>query len=467
MSWIREITAKINKAIPEVEKPKQTPSLKEKMIWTGIVLLIYFFLTEVPLYGVPRGGLDFLAQLRIIFAGAQGSIVELGIGPIVTAGIVLELLVGSKIVQLDLTDPEDRKFFQEAERVAAIFFILFEVSAYTLGGRFGNLTTNQALLAIAQLSLGSFLLMMLDDLTSKWGIGSGISLFILAGVAQRVMWGTLSPAIEKQSGRYVGVIPALLTEGVGALYRGALPDLLGLIATFVVFIAVVWAYEIKVNIPIAHALYGGYRTKYPIRLLYVSNVPIIFAAALLGDVNIMAKIMWVRFGANPQGWAKYLVDIMGKFEADPITGSVVPVSGLAYYLTTPRGPSVLVQDPLRALIYLVTLVGASVVFAKVWVMTSGMDPRSVSEQLVGQGIVVPGRRSSVRIVAKTIESYIEAVTYLGGFIVGLLAALADFSGALGTGSGILLAVTIVAGFYETLMRERALEMYPRLKRFIG
>ena len=125
MSLVRELFSKMNRAIPEVEKPKQMPSLKEKLLWTAIVLLVYFFLTEVPLYGLPRGGLDYLAELRVIFAGAQGSIVELGIGPIVTAGIVLELLVGSKIIQLDLTDPEDRKFFQEAQRVAAIFFILF------------------------------------------------------------------------------------------------------------------------------------------------------------------------------------------------------------------------------------------------------------------------------------------------------------------------------------------------------
>ncbi len=133
----------------------------------------------------------------------------------------------------------------------------------------------------------------------------------------------------------------------------------------------------------------------------------------------------------------------------------------------PRGPEVLIEDPVRAIIYLVILVGACVAFAKIWVMTAGMDPRSVSEQLVKQGIVVPGRRSTARVMAKTIEKYIEAVTYLGGFVVGLLAAIANFSGALGTGSGILLAVTIVAGFYETLARERALEMYPRLKRFIG
>ncbi len=467
MSLARNLISKLNKGIPEVERPKRVPTLKEKLAWTGLVLIIYYFLTQVPIYGAPRGGLDYLAQIRVIFAGAQGSIVELGIGPIVTAGIVLQLLVGSKILKLDLTDPEDKRFFQESQRVAAIFFILFEVSAYTLGGRFGNLTQEQAAIVIAQLSLGCFLLMMLDDLVSKWGIGSGISLFILAGVAQEALWATFSPKIEATTGRYVGAIPALFTEGVSAIYRGSLPGLVGLISTFVVFLAVIWAYEVRVNISIAHSIYGGLRTKYPIRLLYVSNVPIIFASALLGDVDILAKIAWSRLGSETEGWAKYLVDFLGRYEADPISGSVSPVRGLAYYITTPHGPEVIVQDPLRAIFYVMILVGSCVAFAKIWVMTAGMDPRTVSEQLVKQGIVVPGRRANPKVIAKTIEKYIEAVTYLGGIMVGLLAAVANFTGAFGTGSGILLAVTIIAGLYERLAHERTLEMYPRLKRFIG
>ncbi len=466
MSAIRKIMSTLNKAIPEVEKPARSPPLKEKLIWTGIVLLIYFFLTEVPIYGIPKGGLDFLAELRVIFAGARGSIVELGIGPVVTAGIVLELLVGSKIIELDFTDPEDRKFFQESQRVAAIFFIIFENAAYVLGGAYGTLTPSQQALAISQLAIGSFLLMMLDDLVSKWGIGSGISLFILAGVAQRVVWGTLSPVTEKTSGRYVGVIPALIAEGANAIYRPNLPDLLGLIATIVVFLAVVWAYEVKINVPIVHSMMGGQRTKYPIRLLYVSNVPIIFTAALLGDINIISKVVWTRLGSNPEGWTKYIVEFFGKYEMGP-AGYLRPVSGLAYYLQTPTGPSVLVADPLRALVYTIIFVLASVAFAKIWVMTAGMDPKTVAEQLVKQGIVVPGRRSIPKVVGKTIERYIEAVTYLGGFAVGILAVLANFTGALGTGSGILLAVTIVASFYEAIARERALEMYPRLKKFFG
>ncbi|RLG49120.1 MAG: preprotein translocase subunit SecY, partial [Thermoproteota archaeon] len=56
---------------------------------------------------------------------------------------------------------------------------------------------------------------------------------------------------------------------------------------------------------------------------------------------------------------------------------------------------------------------------------------------------------------------------LGGALVGLLAAAANFAGAIGTGSGLLLGVTITISFYEVIARERMLELYPRLKAFLG
>ncbi len=470
MSLFRSLVASINRVIPEVEKPKQRPSLKERLGWTAVVLFIYYILTEIPIYGVQTPATDILSEFRVIFAGASGSIVELGIGPVVTAGIVLELLVGSRIVPLDLTDPENRIYFQQAQRVAALAFIFLENAAYVMGGRYGAVPAevpwNLAALVIGQLALGSFLLMMLDDLVSKWGIGSGISLFILAGVAQRVIWGAFSPI--KYQDRVVGAIPALIEEGIDAFYRGgALPDMAGLIATIIVFLVVVWAYEVRVEVPIAFSKVGGQRMRYPLRLLYVSNIPIIFTQALFGDVRIVSSILWNKFSASSSGIVRTLVSLLGEYQVDPVSGQTVPVGGLMYYMTPPNGPGAVAAYPGKALAYLGLYILLSVVFAKVWVITSGMDAESVARQFVAQGMVVPGRRSSPRVLAETIKGYIEAVTLLGGALVGALAALADFSGAIGTGSGILLAVTITASFYEVIAKERALELYPRLARFLG
>nr|AOZ56090.1 preprotein translocase subunit SecY [uncultured korarchaeote] len=471
MSFFRGFIATVNRVIPEVEKPKQRPSLKERIGWTAVVLFIYYILTQIPLYGVETPTVDILSEFRVIFAGASGSIVELGIGPVVTAGIVLELLVGSKIIPLDLTDPENRRYFQQAQRVAALAFIFLENAAYVLGGRYGRVPAeipwDIATMVIAQLILGSVLLMMLDDLVSKWGIGSGISLFILAGVAQRVLWGAFSP-VKTREGRVVGAIPALIEEGIDAIYRaGGLPDLAGLIATIIVFLIVVWAYEVRVEVPIAFTRVGGQRIRYPLRLLYVSNIPIIFTQALYGDIRIVSTLLWNRLHTSTSKVAQTLISILGRYQVDPVTGNTVPVGGLMYYITSPGGPSGVAANPGKALIYLGLYVLFSVAFAKVWVITSGMDAESVARQFVAQGMVVPGRRASPRVLAETIKGYVEAVTLLGGALVGLLAALADFSGAIGTGSGILLAVTITASFYEVIARERAIELYPRLAKILG
>src|SRR6185436_17964943 len=76
--------------VPQVPKPKKKVSLTEKFVWTGIALFAYLIMGQIPLYGVtddPR--FDFLAFARVIFAAQQGTLMELGIGPIVTAGLLM------------------------------------------------------------------------------------------------------------------------------------------------------------------------------------------------------------------------------------------------------------------------------------------------------------------------------------------------------------------------------------------
>lgn len=107
---VREVVYAIERWFPEVERPKRHVPLKEKFMWTGIALLLYFVLAEIPLYGIPQQVQDYFATLRFVLAGRSGSLLTLGIGPIVTASIIMQLLVGSEIVRLDLSNPEDRRF---------------------------------------------------------------------------------------------------------------------------------------------------------------------------------------------------------------------------------------------------------------------------------------------------------------------------------------------------------------------
>ncbi|MGA7544089.1 MAG: preprotein translocase subunit SecY, partial [Nitrososphaeraceae archaeon] len=111
-SIVRRGVKAISRYVPQVEKPKKKIQLSEKLIWCGIAVLLYLVMGQIPLYGVtddPR--FDFLAFARVIFAAQQGTLLELGIGPIVTAGLLMQLLKGSDLLKLNFKNPDDRALF--------------------------------------------------------------------------------------------------------------------------------------------------------------------------------------------------------------------------------------------------------------------------------------------------------------------------------------------------------------------
>ena len=117
--------------LPEVAQPlKKKLSFKEKLKWTAIMLLAFFILSVIPLYGLGQNALAQFEYLSIILGANFGSIMSLGIGPIVTASIVLQLLTGSGILKIDLTTHDGKATFQGLQKLLAIFFIIFEAMIY-------------------------------------------------------------------------------------------------------------------------------------------------------------------------------------------------------------------------------------------------------------------------------------------------------------------------------------------------
>ncbi len=463
-----EVLAKISKYIPGVKNPKRHVTLNEKILWTGIVVVIYYVLTQVPLYGIPKVTTDYLAQLRFIFAGAAGTLLELGISPIVTAGIILELFVGSKIIELDLTSAEDRAKFTAAQRTFSIIMIIFEASIYVFGGRYGRvgevISLTTASLLFFQLFIGSYITLLLDELTSTWGIGSGISLFIAAGVAQTIFWETFSPLKDKY-GNYIGALFALIGSGGAVWYREGYPSMVGLLASVVVFVVVIFLQTVQVEIPISYGSVKGMRGKYPISLLYISNIPIIFASTLFADVYLISQMLWSRFSTSTNELLRRLVSLIGTYEVTE-TGRLSIKGGLCYYLTSPYGLHSAMSDPLRSIIYTVVLIIVSVIFGVVWVELSGMDAKSIAKQFVSSGMTIPGFRSSYKVLEKVLSRYIYPVTIIGAILVGVIAAFADFFGSIGRGMGILLATMILWQFYQSLAREQIQEAHPLIRRFM-
>ncbi len=442
--------------LPEVKNPETQPALKQKLLWTAAVLILFFVMGSTMLVGVDmtKSAGGQLLQFQFILASNIGTLITVGIGPIVLASIILQLLVGGKIIDIDLSNPKDKARFTSMQKLLAIILCFFEAAAYTMGGWIVAYP-GMLLLVILQIALGSIVLLYLDEVVSQYGIGSGISLFIAAGVSQTIIWKLFNPF--DLAGTLAGMGGAgyiyLFINSIGSGFVKAIIEyLLPVIATIIIFLVVVFAEGIHVNIPITMG-YHGMGGRFPVKLLYVSNIPVILAIALFANIQLISTIA----------------------KNTPIVGSIFGIVGTA--VTPPHGliAKILLQgslagfggDILHAIVYLIILVCTCILFGKFWIEMAGQGPEAVAGQLQKSGMYVPGFRRDPRIIRKILDRYIPPITIIGSAFVGLLAGFADLTNALGTGTGILLTVGIVYRFYEDLARQQLMEAHPLIKKILG
>lgn len=454
-----------------IRPPDRKVAFNEKVFWTAIALIIYLVMSHIPLFGTAaRSAQDPYGALRVIFASNQGTLMELGIGPIVTAGLILQVLAGSKMINVDMSNPDDRALFTSASKILAVAMTIFEAAAYLIGGTYGQITVQTQFIILLQLVAAGLVVMLLDELLQKkWGLGSGISLFIAAGVAQSIWWDSIAPMGPMADGKYLGALVAF-AQGIfsreslaNIFYRAeGLPDMVAFTTTIAVFILIIYFNGLRVEVPVSYARYRGFRGKFPIKLFYVSNIPVIFAAALFGNVYFISQIIWSRYNtANANFW----LNLLGQFTTSGT--QYQPTGGLVYYVVPPRNLPGVLADPMRAAVYAIIFVVACVFFAVTWVEVGGMDSRTVAKQLLDSGMQIEGFRRSQQPIRQVLQRYIPTVTVLGGLAIGVIAASADFLGAFGSGTGILLTIGIIEQYYQILVQEKITEMYPAVRGFFG
>jgi len=506
--------------LPAVSKPEGHVHFRTKMLWVIIILVFYFVMTNVFLYGLDQTKtLDIFAQYRAILAGAQGSLMHLGIGPIVTASIIMQLFVGAKIIKLDLTNSDDKSVYQSSQKFLVIVMILVEAIPQVFGylvpassfvnglnsflgpGAIINGYGLAQIIIVVQLFIGSYLVFLMDEVVSKWGIGSGISLFIAAGVAQAIFTGTINwqPVTASAplglSNPPAGTIPKTLflfhEMSASQLASGGYEQILlqnpnpivALIGTIAIFFFVAYMESVRIELPLAHGTARGARGRYPIKLIYASNIPVILMSALLANFSMIALLLWT----NPALQGIPLIGGQWWLGYYP-TGSTAATSGIAYYLSTPTGltswllPALSpekygayafghdgLQLTIKVITYLAVMVIGSILFAKFWIATTNMGPEAVAKQIESSGLQIPGFRRDPRVLKRVLERYIPVVTVISGATVGALAASADLIGTVGnaSGTGVLLTVGILIQFYEAISREQMMEMHPVLRQFFG
>ena len=456
----------ILKNLPEVSHPTQKKlGFREKLKWTGIILVLFFILGLVPLFGLGQNALQRFELLSVILGASFGSIISLGIGPIVTASIVLQLLNGSGIVKFDLTTKEGKQRFTGIQKLLAVFFVIFEAAIYVFMGGLAppeamagtGLYFQLELLLIFQLILGGILIMFMDEVVSKWGFGSGISLFIVAGVSQSLFIRLLSPLPSPTNpGVATGAIPALFQSLAAGDPQTALLMVAGILSTAIIFAVAVYAQAMKVEIPLSFGRVRGHGIRWPLHFIYTSNIPIILMSALLANIQLWARLF--------QNWG---LPIFGTFAGNS------PATGLVSWVSPPDIVGSAIKGGLtlgmffQGMLYALILTIGAVVFSWFWVQTSGMDARSQAKQIMASGLQIPGFRKDERVLERLLTRYISPLTIMGAIVVGILSGIADVSGALTNGTSLLLSVMIIYRLYEDIARQHLMDMNPMLRKFMG
>merc|ERR1712194_554007 len=418
---------------------------------------------QIPIYGVQSAkSSDPFYWMRVILASNRGTLMELGISPIVTSGLVMQLLAGSRIIEVNNNVKEDRALFNGAQKLFGILITVGEAIAYVVSGMYGDLGTigaGNAILIITQLFLAGMVVLILDELLQKGhGLGSGISLFIATNICENIVWKAFSPTTMNTGkgtefeGAVIALFHLLITrsEKIMALkeafYRQNAPNITSLFATVLLFFVVIYFQGFRVDLSVKYTKVRGQMGSYPIKLFYTSNMPIILQSALVSNLYFFSQLLYKRFKSN------MLVNLLGQWQEVDYSGQSIPVGGIVYYISPLHSFSDIWDDPIHAIFYIAFVLSSCALFSKAWIDVSGSSAKDVAKQIKEQGMMIPGYRDSD--IPKYLNKYIPTAASFGGACIGALTVIADFLGAIGSGTGILLAVTIIYQYFEMVCKEQ-------------
>lgn len=290
---------------------------------------------------------DPLYWMRAILASNRGTLMELGISPIITSGTIMQLLAGANIITVDQSVKEDRILFNGAQKrtlhsvapsppslahppaaaqlvVFALIMTLGHAVVQVISGFYGDpadLGAGICLILILQLFLAGVIVILLDELLQKgYGLGSGISLFIATNICENIIWKAFSPTTYSTGrgtefeGAVIALFHLLITRTdklralKEALYRSNLPNIMNLLATLLVFLVVIYLQGFRVELPVKSARFRGQQGTYPIKLFYTSNMPIMLQSALVSQIYLVSQLLYSKFPTN------LLVRLLGVWE---------------------------------------------------------------------------------------------------------------------------------------------------------
>lgn len=473
----------IAKYFPSVEKFKFGLSFREKLKWVLILLITYFFLYEIPLIGTnPYASPQFaLTTLYSTLTGSKiGSLVTLGIAPTITASIIVQILVASGVINWDIKEVEGRKKTHALERILAYAFIFIESFVFVYAAR-GLLSVmpGYEFLVYLQIVLGGILTYLIAEAIDKVGFGSGISLIIFAGIAYSFFINLFSPFTITLRGNFdlwfrvensypVGKVLAMFVALERNDYQIFLSSFIQITSTILLLVFVAILLRSNIEIPVIYTQYRGFGRPVELSLLYTSTIALIFGSALLSNFQLLFLTSATEIKGNLR------CGIFGCFDQNNN-----PVSGIAYYLSPPKALLLeiagvrplpqeisLEKEIIKTFVYFVIFSLILVLFAWLWVYTSGMDPKSIAESLASYGFGISGYRSDERVIEDILNRYIPYLTIFSGIISAFIAILADISGSLLYSTSLIIFISVTYSYYTLIKREKSEDLPKIIRDFL-
>ncbi|CEG71430.1 Putative Preprotein translocase, SecY subunit [Rhizopus microsporus] len=449
--------------LPDIAPPDRKVPFYERIVYTGVALLAYMVMSQLPLYGIKSSdSSDPLYWLRTVLASNRGTLTELGVLPILTSGMIIQFLAAANFFRVDFSLRQDRALFSGAQKLFAILIAASQAILLVLAGHYGNpsdIGTVGSALLVLQLVSSSVVILLLDELLQKgYGLGSGINIFIAASVSQNVFWKLLSfsSVATYRGNEYEGAIVSVFhllgsrSSKIRALkdafYRPDLPNAMSAIATIAMFAFTTYLLGFRVELSVKSNRMRSQRASYPIRLFYTSAMPVILQSALYANVLLVSYLLYTYFENN------FLVHVLGVWGTFDDSGLLAPVGGIAYYLSAPHGLIDAIFHPIHTLLYAALTIITCAYLSKLWTDISGCSSRDVAKKLKDQQVTIAGYRDIS--MYKELNRVILPAASVGGATLALMSTTADILGCIGTGSGILISVLVIFEFFEMFAREQ-------------
>ncbi|KAI8836640.1 SecY subunit domain-containing protein [Chytridium lagenaria] len=385
--------------LPGVSAPDRKIGSQEKMIYSGGALILYLIASHLPLYGVTSTDTsDPLYWSRTVLGSSRATLMELGVSPLITSAVVLQLLAAANLIVVDYSVKEERALFSSVQKFFALVIAFIQASILLLSGVYGEPTAIGAsgcAAFIGQLVLATLAVVLLDELMQK--------------DVRAYLWKAMSPMV--------------IVTGKGLLLPYNLPNLFGLLATAAVFAAIAYLHVVRYEVRVTSNRMRGQGGNYPIKLLYTGAMPLLMQAALTSNVYFVSQVLYRRFGGN------LLVQLLGVWTSYNGSRQEFASGGLVYYVSPPHNLSSALSDPLRLIVYTYFTLYVCSYLSRAWVEISGNAPRHLAK------IIMP-------------------VATLGGLVVGAVSVAADCLGTIGTGSGVIVAVAIIFQYIEIFAKEQ-------------